>query len=996
MDFDSSFGTTLLSAAFVAIAGAIVFVVSYMSGIFKETSYDEAVLSKREKVEITNPSAKALKKEKKDKEKKEKEKKKEKKLAKRAARGDNDNDGSKKSEEQTSSEQCQIVGGDVVATPEEAKVTPLNHKEHVEFETVNQVVILDDDLDTIKQRRPSMADEKPRKPILVHKADSLNLTDSEIPIQSKPFRGNSFEVRHPKDDFELVKHKEEKARSLASSRDDLSSELNAEKAITNGHPENVDLVDSEKLPLVKESVKASKRQRKSKSLANPVVEPVRNETLTAANLLQSAKALSHEEIQYFVDELLNSLGDERQDTSEWRQARNDPQALLKKRMEDVEDRLRIEEQNAVAAKGQVHHLRLELDQKLRLVHELERRSQQQQLLVENATATVMKRAEEKERHLERTLAGMNSKAIKMEGEFRQIMADRDKIKDENLRLVQALKHMESERPSAEILAQLQNEVEQLRNERQQFVGRHNAVQNQNDDLQRQIQKLEEALNAMRNSRQKEEYGFQQQVGEVSNQLQKSEAARSAIQEELARLHSDFTGVEANNSSLLKKADEAINEKNDMIAQLQSKLNEIDELKLSLQKSQESTQTALKQAESSEKAIALDNSSQLEEMEKKYESINAEVERLRQNLQQEQTKVSDLQQRNEQVEQQLSASESKVGSSETEKQELWAKLEAALANHSLLEKKVIDVESQTVKLQSDKEALVNAIRLVVPNSDESIDSLSENLLNLKQQQETVSSASSEELEELQNKVKSQESELVALQSEITNYKSTLSTTDEILRRLESKALEEQEQWAGRLRAADEAASQLEADNKALRAQKSELESSIKELQGLGNTVADMEAKLRDLQAKLQGEEQEKRVLNSKYEEASSKVNNVQDELDKRTKEVESLAEAGAEIEKIKADNERLQSDLEKDRKSIKELQTQVVKLKSLVKIGEDSFKAEQARINELQEQLKLRNGSTVSSSTPCLAGTNGTNGTTQELNDSSTSLNIANEDATVSK
>ena len=64
----------------------------------------------------------------------------------------------------------------------------------------------------------------------------------------------------------------------------------------------------------------------------------------------------------------------------------------------------------------------------------------------------------------------------------------------------------------------------------------------------------------------------------------------------------------------------------------------------------------------------------------------------------------------------------------------------------------------------------------------------------------------------------------------------------------------------------------------------------------------------------------------------------------------------------------------------------MRLKSLVKIGEDSIKAEQLRTLELQEQLKLKNGS-VSASTPCLA----TNGNSpQQLKNSSNSLNVNDE------
>lgn len=59
--------------------------------------------------------------------------------------------------------------------------------------------------------------------------------------------------------------------------------------------------------------------------------------------------------------------------------------------------------------------------------------------------------------------------------------------------------------------------------------------------------------------------------------------------------------------------------------------------------------------------------------------------------------------------------------------------------------------------------------------------------------------------------------------------------------------------------------------------------------------------------------------------------------------------------LKEEMDATSEQLEKDKKSVKEIQVQNVRLKSLVKIGEDSLKAEQERVRQLEEQLKLKNG-----------------------------------------
>lgn len=74
-----------------------------------------------------------------------------------------------------------------------------------------------------------------------------------------------------------------------------------------------------------------------------------------------------------------------------------------------------------------------------------------------------------------------------------------------------------------------------------------------------------------------------------------------------------------------------------------------------------------------------------------------------------------------------------------------------------------------------------------------------------------------------------------------------------------------------------------------------------------------------------------------------------ELDKVAEEKERLSQLKEEID---ASTERL----EQEKRSVKEVQVQNVRLKSLVKIGEDALRAEQDRVRELEELLKIKNGS----------------------------------------
>lgn len=111
--------------------------------------------------------------------------------------------------------------------------------------------------------------------------------------------------------------------------------------------------------------------------------------------------------------------------------------------------------------------------------------------------------------------------------------------------------------------------------------------------------------------------------------------------------------------------------------------------------------------------------------------------------------------------------------------------------------------------------------------------------------------------------------------------------------------------------------------------------------------------------------------------------MKEELDRTTKQLLDMRQERLDADELQKQVDELQQQLEREKKSAKEAQAQNVKLRSLVKIGEDSLRAEMQRTDELLNQLKLRNGSAVS--TPCLA-TNGSDQDSVPSSISSSSLN----------
>jgi hypothetical protein len=83
--------------------------------------------------------------------------------------------------------------------------------------------------------------------------------------------------------------------------------------------------------------------------------------------------------------------------------------------------------------------------------------------------------------------------------------------------------------------------------------------------------------------------------------------------------------------------------------------------------------------------------------------------------------------------------------------------------------------------------------------------------------------------------------------------------------------------------------------------------------------------------------------------------LREELNERTKEIETFQSDKTEIDRIKAECEELRISLEKEKKVSKDLNLQNVRLNSLVKIGHESLKLEEDKVKQLEAQLNLNNG-----------------------------------------
>jgi len=145
-----------------------------------------------------------------------------------------------------------------------------------------------------------------------------------------------------------------------------------------------------------------------------------------------------------------------------------------------------------------------------------------------------------------------------------------------------------------------------------------------------------------------------------------------------------------------------------------------------------------------------------------------------------------------------------------------------------------------------------------------------------------------------------------------------------------------------------------DNNRMQEEIKSFEKLLSQNQELLQNGSDMEQKLREFETKLQKEEEEKNQLEAQYNEAKKDVSENIQKLSEKDNEIELLLKDKLETDRIKAECEELKSLIDKEKKAVKDLTSQNVRLNSLVKIGEESIKMEQEKVKLLETQLN--NGS----------------------------------------
>ncbi|CAG2166396.1 unnamed protein product [Oppiella nova] len=974
------FQTPLICAGVVAVTSAAV----YLSSVFgiRERTYEEAIEEQRRRnsLDISLKPNKSV-----DKPKKEKKEKKK----------DKPNKKEKSKDKSTNGSQPQQPSVEHKATVKES----VRKTEHaVGFKSEPEVVVLSDepeDVDISKLRKTSY--DKPIKPILMNKSEQ-NIDLSQVFNQTVTGR-NSFDQILPKDDFELLKDSSKK--SIDSEHMEPMAEPIVEKtiaynmtsaplalsAVNNFYDNDISQqlvtdVDNKVEVLRTENSENSSPARKSRKWKQNSLEGNGRE-VSAKTIIEIVKTvtLNNEEIQLLTDILLNKQSD---GSTEWRK-KNDPLAVLKKQLQEKEVALEKAMKNLSTAvvlklttlyrRGnrqeffvEVLFLHRELfryflnscrQQKTReLRNELEvekskqlnsrDKSQQMQLEVQ-ALHMKLQQSYESQRN---EMNSMQKQLQQIQVKCNEERTHAIRLQEDNSRLQQLVKGEQH----------VKHEVDQLRTERQQYEIRMSATQKTNEELIRKTQQLENRIKSMSDSRLKDETSYQKHVKDVSQELQKCETQRNALVDELSHTTNKCNSLESENLQFIQRFKDLEENKNTEIKRLIDDMSEINKQKLIIEK-------ALTEAKQHEQQNG-DQNLERQEFMKLNEEMIATKEELRntknafENQLRKHEELGDKYRlANEsianfdKVKKEFVESALKV--SEEANRQLKTENETFRQQNESLNTKLVDTSNCNKDSVREVDSIKTALRTVIPSLDtESKDWISRIQTTLSDQlshrSDKSSGADQQRVEALESLLNSEKEKSSQLETKCAEFASTLSQTESILSELENKMESQEGDLKKREKEFESELKTHSTQNAKLGEEIKRLESSLVQFQEFKETFTEMEDKLKELQSKLSGEENEKRLLEHKYDEVCKKGQATKN-ASVLKQELDEFESERSELDKMKAELEELKTSLDKEKKISKDLNLQNVRLNSLVKIGHESLKMEEDRVRQLQSQLNLNNG-----------------------------------------
>lgn len=474
--------------------------------------------------------------------------------------------------------------------------------------------------------------------------------------------------------------------------------------------------------------------------------------------------LNNEDIQHLTDILLNKQSD---GSTEWRK-KNDPLGVLKKQLQEKEVALEKAMKNLSAAVQKTRELRNELE--VEKSRQLNSREKSQQMQIEIQTLH-MKLQQSYDSH-RNEMTAIQKQLQQMQVKCNEERSHALRLQEDNARLQQLMKNEQH----------LKHEIEQLRNDRQQFELRIKSGQKNNDELLMKNQQLEARLKSLTDNRQKEESNYQKLIENVKQELQNSESNRRTLVEELTHSSNKCNSMESEGIQLKNRLKEFEDSKNEEINNLVKQLSEVSSERQKLEKaliesreqnqSQNNSQNGDKQELerlSGELAKVLEKTKSLED------SLDIQM-KLNEELSEKNRLANETIEAFEQVKRECTQNAMKL-SEEANTQLKSQAQDLKLQNESLTTKlnEALDAINSKVK---DLESIKSELRVVVPSLDTQtedwITRIGSNLNEILDKNSNNTSVE-QKVEELESLLTAERKRSTELQSKANQFAEALSQT-----------------------------------------------------------------------------------------------------------------------------------------------------------------------------------------------------------------------------
>ncbi|XP_054720466.1 ribosome-binding protein 1-like isoform X2 [Uloborus diversus] len=188
----------------------------------------------------------------------------------------------------------------------------------------------------------------------------------------------------------------------------------------------------------------------------------------------------------------------------------------------------------------------------------------------------------------------------------------------------------------------------------------------------------------------------------------------------------------------------------------------------------------------------------------------------------------------------------------------------------------------------------------------------------------------------------------------HYEKVLADTESTLQSLQGSAESQEALWNEKLHQKQLELDKVLSEKNALIAEKEAMQSTFQQI----NQLEELQEKLKLLQSTLESAENDRSQFEQKCDEVQKNCLNLSDQLENKEKIILELQKEKSRHEHLIQEVEDLKTKLEDEKKTSKNFSSQMIKLNSLVKIGQDALTAEQEMVKKLKSQLEASQVSTA--------------------------------------